>query len=117
MRLIQPILIISIFSLVLLYCFRFRTQLLDRFFVVVMSIIGIIMIAFPETSNKVANLFGVGRGADLVAYLGLTGLTFLWLVAYMRFRELHSQITSLTRWLAIREAKTPERSDELGAQK
>ncbi len=103
---------LSLFLLValvtLLYFRRLRRRLFDRLIFVAIGISAIVMIARPDWANLVAQFFGVGRGADLVTYLGLSGLGFLWLQLYSKQREQDEQLTELTRRMAILEAKKPK---------
>ncbi|HEY5949283.1 MAG TPA: DUF2304 domain-containing protein [Kofleriaceae bacterium] len=64
-------------------------------------IAGGIAVIFPDTTQRVAELVGVGRGADLVAYLAIVVVMFVLLHYYTRFVELQRQVTELTRELAI----------------
>lgn len=60
--------------------------------------------ALPETTSAVAKALGIGRGADLVSYLGILGmLTGFWIV-FGRFREQDRRLTLLVRRLALTEA-------------
>jgi hypothetical protein len=104
---IQIILILSLGLAALIYMRTLRPRLVGRvaFFVVVAS--GVLMVARPDWANAVAHFFGVGRGADLVTYLGLSGLALLWLATYSRQRELEEKLTELSRQMAILEAEKP----------
>lgn len=60
----------------------------------------------PEIATDVAQLLGVGRGADLTFYCwGLVSLA-LFLSIHFKFRQLSAQITQLTREAAIANVKT-----------
>ena len=52
-------------------------------------------------------MVGVGRGADLVLYLGLLALAFVCLLLYSKIRELEVALTDLARSIAIAEARKP----------
>ena len=63
-----------------------------------------ITILNPELTIRIAAIFGIGRGADLILYI-LAILFFLsFFYIYNRFRKLESHITDIVRDLAIREA-------------
>lgn len=72
----------------------------------------------PEDLNHLAQFVGVGRGADLALYLGLS-LVFLALAAlYLQLRHLQGRFTQLAREVALAQARaqmastqTPERLD------
>jgi small membrane protein len=62
-------------------------------------------VIFPDLTQRVANLVGVGRGADLVAYLAIVVVMFVLLHYYTKFVDLQRQVTELTRELAILRAE------------
>jgi hypothetical protein len=66
----------------------------------------------PDLSAEIARLVGVGRGVDLVLYLGILGLSFVCLLLYSKIRELEATLTDLVRSIAIVEASHPNKGDE-----
>ena len=68
---------------------------------------GIVAIVFPEITNWIANLLGVGRGADLLLY----GLIIVFLATTLstasHLRRADRQISELTRVLALARAEPP----------
>jgi hypothetical protein len=92
-------------GVLILYFNRLRSGLLDRLVVLVMGLLGIAMVAAPDWTTKLANLIGVGRGADLFFYLAIVGFSFAGLVLYSKIRDLESSITKLVRVLAIERAE------------
>jgi hypothetical protein len=63
----------------------------------------IIVVLIPETSSRLAGLFGVGRGADLIVYLGLAGAYFLIFRIFSKIEESERRITRLVRELALKD--------------
>jgi len=63
-----------------------------------------ISILFPGFTQAVANLLGVGRGADLIFYFFGLFTTFALILLYTRDRIQSHQLTELIRHLAIRDA-------------
>lgn len=108
MKPIQPLLILLLVVFGLVYVARFRSRLLNRLIVVFISGLGVLMVMLPDLSNAMAHFLGVGRGADLLTYLGLSGLAFLWLLMYSRLRTLDERMTVLARALAMNTARTPD---------
>jgi len=108
MKLIQPLLILLLVVFVLIYLARFRSRLLGRFIVLFVTGLGILMVILPDLANTFAHVLGVIRGADLITYLGLSGLIFLWLLLYIRLRDLNVQLTMLARAIAINTARSPD---------
>ena len=105
---IQILLVVGFLAIVLIYFQRLRSRLLDRAVFFVIVILAIAMVLRPDWANDVAHYFGVGRGADLVTYLGISGLAFLWLGLYTRQREMDVRLTDLARKLAIKQAEKPK---------
>ncbi len=110
MTLIQFVLIVAVLVIAILYFNRLRTRLWDRVIFFALALIGIVMVAQPDWANAVAHFFGVGRGADLLVYLGFSGLVFLWLGLYSRQREMDVRLTELARRLAILQAEKPAKA-------
>jgi hypothetical protein len=63
-----------------------------------------VAITVPNIVQRVAEVLGIGRGADVVLYLFV--LAFLWssFFFYSRCLRLEREITELTRHIAIRDA-------------
>jgi hypothetical protein len=104
---IQLLLILLALLVLLLYFRRLRTRLVDRLVFIAIVSSGVTLIARPDWATVLAQRLGVGRGADLVAYLGLSGLGFLWLQLYTRQKALDERLTELARKMAILEAEEP----------
>lgn len=70
-------------------------------------LVGVALVIRPDWSSDAARLLGVGRGADLVLYVW-TAVSILVLAnIHFRLRSFKAEITTLTRELAILQAKRP----------
>ena len=69
---------------------------------------GIFAVLFPLRVTDVANAVGVGRGTDLVLYVLVMVFLFTSVSMYQRLHNLDSQITELTRQVALLTAQAPE---------
>ena len=58
----------------------------------------------PDDVTWVAELLGVGRGADLVLYVLVVGFGFFAISTYLRFKELELKYARLARAVALNEA-------------
>ena len=67
-------------------------------------------VAFPTILVALANILGIGRGADLVLYLSILFMFAGFFAVYLRFRRLDEQLTRIVRHLAIHDA-TKEPAD------
>lgn len=57
---------------------------------------------YPESTTFFANLFGIGRGLDLILILGLIGCYYLIFKIYTMIEQVEGEITELVRQIAIR---------------
>ena len=107
MTLIQPILVFLLIAGMVIYVRALRSRLVDRVLVLMIVAVGTVFVAFPEWTNLLAHRVGVGRGADLMTYLGVAGGGFCLLLLLSKIRDLEGRVTELTRVLAVRQAKRP----------
>lgn len=61
-------------------------------------------VLFPEATNKLAHIFGIGRGADLLLYLLALAFIASTLTNYLHQQEQRDAIFRLARKIAIIEA-------------
>jgi len=64
------------------------------------ALLGVIL---PQTTTKVAEFFGVGRGVDIIVYISLTLLFYLVFRIYVMIEDIRNEITFLIRKLALAE--------------
>ena len=112
MRPVQIILALIVIAMLGLYFSRLRSGVLDRLVVFVFGVLGIVMVAVPDMTTRVANQVGVGRGADLFIYLALLGFAFIGMLLYSKLRDLEATITHLARTVAIDRVKPPGKGAE-----
>jgi len=93
-----------------------RTRAWKRLILVALVGVAIVSVLNPELTTEVANLVGVGRGADLLLYV-LTAV-FLYVVVgfYLKFRDVERQVTVLARRLALDEARLRQQGTEIDPQ-
>lgn len=108
MILIQIILIIA-FSFILLYALsRQNSHFVDAYKkigVLILVVLAIASILSPSTVNTLANIVGVGRGADLLLYLTSFAFVFYIINQYIQNNKQKSELHKLARHIAIDEAK------------
>ncbi|MBI4138592.1 DUF2304 domain-containing protein [Candidatus Uhrbacteria bacterium] len=66
-----------------------------------------VVILQPEVATRLANLFGVGRGVDLVVYASVAGLFLLVFKLFILHESLERKLTDLVRRDALRDVKPP----------
>ena len=87
------------------------TQKVSAYWVLVWTLIWLMVIVVavvPASTTTIANLVGVGRGADLVVYTGLISLFFTVYRLLVVSEQQRQEITKLTRELSIKKAKKPK---------
>jgi small membrane protein len=95
-----------------------RHQALRRIFMVLFIAAVASSVFFPQIWTWVANLFGIGRGTDLLVYLMVMAFIGLTATIYRRFRQQERDITELARRLALLDSRKPDaekRDDTAGA--
>jgi small membrane protein len=70
----------------------------------VLSLAAIFFVIYPEESGLIANLLGVGRGADLLLYLCFMAGILLILLVHLKFRVQSIMITELARSVALKNS-------------
>lgn len=79
-------------------------QAVRRLALLGLVLLGIIAVAFPDTTSWAAELVGVKRGTDLVLYIFVMAFLFTTVALYQRIHLLEQRIIELTRTLALRDA-------------
>lgn len=109
MKLIQPALFFLALLCLITYFRFFRSVLLDRLLSCLLFLVVAIAIVVPDLTTYVANIFGVGRGADLAFYLFALGSFFIHLLLYSKVVRTEVKLSELVRALAIKELEEQER--------
>jgi len=104
MTAIQVLLVVAGLLLLARYLVRLRGTAATRFVAVLAAVAGISLVVFPDLSTRLAHLFGVTRGVDLMIYVTLVAFGFLWLHLASRIRELETRQIDLARKVALDRA-------------
>lgn len=64
-------------------------------------LIGLIFVWVPDTTNAIATLVGVGRGADLIMYVWIVLNLLFVLRLHIKLREQAESLTKLARQIAL----------------
>jgi len=107
MTVIQALLIAAICLLLILYYKSFKNQAIKRLLFLFVFALGLVFVVFPELTNHIANLLGIGRGADLLLYFSVIGGFLALILIYSKFKELERSVAELVRRQAILHAKIP----------
>jgi len=99
--------IFVIFSLLKLFGQK-QSNKLSLFSFVIWAIVWLIVLLVfwqPEITSYLANILGIGRGADLVVYLAVLAIIYLLFRVFVRLNKIETEITKLVREDAIKNAK------------
>jgi len=77
-------------------------------------LLGVLAVLFPDGVTEVAELVGVGRGADLVLYALCVTFLFVTISLYLRLGQMHDRLVEMARQHALLEAEV---RDLRGTQK
>jgi small membrane protein len=94
---IKILLVTSIIFIVIYFFIRLRSSVFDIIVLFILLITAVLFVIFPNITNQLAHLLGVGRGADLVFYLSIVIFWFIILKLYTRIRRLEHIITEIVR--------------------
>jgi len=92
---------------------RASYRLLWRGYGVLVALAAVLSVLYPNSLTEIAELVGVGRGADLVLYVLVVTFMLTSVVLFRRIGVLERRYVELARAMALREATIPP--DEEGA--
>lgn len=81
-----------------------------KIFLVALSVLMIVAVLFPNVTNGIANMVGVGRGADLLLYVTVLAFIVYALNNYLNQQEQRDRLFRLARRVALMEAKDKNKS-------
>lgn len=113
MILIQAILIAGIIYLLVRFFSNPRSMQMRAWKKIVglaFTILAIVVVLFPETSNDLAHTVGVGRGADLLLYCLTLAFIFVCINLYLRSKQEEQRLVKLARKVALLEAEVSKNS-------
>lgn len=97
----SQIVLIAVLLFFIYYLLRLRSILMDRLLYLGFAILGIFFVLVPGVSTKIANLIGIGRGADLIFYLFIIASLFYTVTTRTAHQRQQQQITAIVRQLAM----------------
>lgn len=102
--------IFAVFAICKTYI-QYRAQSVSRYWLGVFVAIWLIVVGvalFPASSDIVARVAGVGRGADLIVYVSVVVLLYAMYRLLLEQRKMHEDFTELVRKTAIIQAESPK---------
>lgn len=92
------------------YATRLRSRLTDHLAYLVLAFTALVLVIRPEWSTRLAQLVGIGRGADLVFYVFIVFSLFSFVAAAANRRRLERDLTSVVRVLALHDPRMGDSS-------
>lgn len=111
MTIIQVTLTVCLIIIGVYMYIRLRSTLLDVILILLTMGTGIFFVLFPDYTTKLAHWVGVGRGVDLLVYLGFLFMFFLIIKLYSRIRKMEQNFTKIVRKKSIEEAEDLEKKN------
>ncbi len=102
---IQLLLILGVSLLGIYYVIRLKKTVIDLMLMLLLIFTAVGFILWPDLTNKIAKLLGVGRGADLVYYTCILLFSFALLKLYSRMRRLEQEFTKMVREDALKKVE------------
>lgn len=84
-----------------------RYLAIRRIMLILFAGVATISLFFPVYLTRVANIFGIGRGTDLVLYALTVSVLVYMATTHQRSRNLETSLTLLARRIALDEAERP----------
>ncbi len=103
---IQALLVVFFLFAVMKVVGRFRAgELTKRGAVLwfVFWLVAAVVVLMPNSTAVLAQIVGIGRGADLVVYVALASVFFLIFRLMVKIEMLNKDITTLTRKISLQE--------------
>jgi hypothetical protein len=113
MTIIQPILVLALLLILVVYLRYLRSTLADRLIALTVFSAALLSILFPEATNEVAHAMGIGRGADLYLYLFALGTVFCLIMVFSKLKHLEHVQTKLIRHAALLRPKSKLQNEQI----
>src|SRR5580698_6622691 len=102
---IKFILLIPLVALIIYFLPRLRNKTFYRLALILIAAAGAVFVLFPQVTDRLAHIVGVGRGADLITYLFIIFFFLAGVILYSKIRKMESDYTELIRKISIQNAQ------------
>jgi len=90
------------------FAFSSKLKIVQKLSIVIGYFILFLFIVYPQYSDKVAQLFGIGAGKDLVLYITVSLTSLMNIVLYVEVKNSNKAVTRIIRDGAKKSAKLCE---------
>lgn len=104
--------IFTLFALSRAYL-RFKERKLSSFafiFWMLVWVAGVLAILLPDVTTRIAKIFGIGRGVDVILYASIVIIFYLLFRIYIKIEDTQREITELTRKVALGDKNNHSKS-------
>ncbi len=111
MVIIQIILVLFIIFVVLAIISKYKRKEItakEFIFWLVFWALVLAAVVYPKNTDRIAQLVGVGRGADLLVYISILILFFIVFKIFVKLEKIDADITKIIRKIALDEGKRKE---------
>jgi len=105
---IKLLLALPLLALLLFVITRLHNQTFYRLLLIAVTLCGIGLVMYPDISARIAAYLGVGRGVDLVIYVGGVVVFIVLVALYAKLRRIQQVQTEIIRQLTLAQASRPE---------
>jgi len=92
---------------------RKQIRIGELFVWVIFWLLAVGFVLWPDASQRLAEVFGVGRGVDLVVYLAIMLIFYLLFRIFMKFEKQEKELTKIVRYIALDETeKKPQKNKD-----
>lgn len=103
---IVGIIIVVLSIIMVLLRFKNKNLSLREFFLwLLFWIILAVLVIYPSLMSKIAKIFGVGRGVDVIIYIALFLIFYLIFKISVRMEKMEQDITKIVREIALKKKK------------
>lgn len=88
-----------------------KTKAYKKLALIAFLVLSVVTLIWPDLLTKIANVLGIGRGADLLLYALALTMLFMMLNNYLKDRDSRQTINVLARKIAIIEANQERQPD------
>ncbi|MES2305551.1 MAG: DUF2304 domain-containing protein [Gemmatimonadota bacterium] len=99
----SQIALLASLALFAFYTIRLRSTAMDRLTYLSLACAGVVLIVYPEWTNMLAKLLGIGRGADLMFYFFIVFCLFHFATSAATMRRMQRDLTTLAQHVALRD--------------
>jgi len=99
----SQIALLSLLALFAFYIVRLRSTAMDRLMYLGLALAGVVLILYPEWTNIIAKLLGIGRGADLTFYFFIVFCLFHFATTAATLRRMQRDLSTLAQHVALDE--------------